>query len=257
VLPDIEKQNEEPVIEHFVDIDTADSTPDTPMVTFVVHPEQGGPHPLVLFFMDAPGMREEIRDMARRLASAGYYVMAPQMYYREVSHYNLFETGDRDRMFELMNGLSNDMVVSDSRALIAHAAADGAATTDRVGAVGYCMSGPFAVYLLGQISEQIVAGASFHGVRLVTDDADSPHLQLAAAEGEVYVGAAETDSYAPPEMIAAFEAARIDSGCAGRTEWYPGTEHGFAFRERPMYDRDASERHWERLHDLFRRTLHR
>lgn len=243
------------MIEQFVDIATADSTSDTPMVTFVVHPDSGGPHPLVLFFMDAPGMREEIRDMARRLATAGYYVMAPQLYYREIAEYNLFETGDRDRMVELMSGLSNDMVVSDSNALIAHAVADPAASTERVGAAGYCMSGPFAVYLLGQLPDQMAAAASFHGVRLVADADDSPHLQLANARGEVYVGAAETDSYAPPEMIEAFELARVEAGCAGRTEWYPGTEHGFAFRERPLYDRDASERHWERMHDLFDRNL--
>jgi len=243
------------MIEQFLDIVTPDSTPDTPMVTFVVHPEEGGPHPVVLFFMDAPGMREEIRDMARRLASAGYYVMAPQLYYREVAEYNLFETGDRGRMQELMGNLGNKMVLRDSQALLAHADDDDAASTARVGAVGYCMSGPFAVYLLGQIPNQVVAAASFHGVRLVADSTDSPHLQLANARGEVYVGAAEVDSYAPPEMIDAFEAARVAADCAGRTEWYPGTEHGFAFSERPMYVKEASERHWERLHDLFDRTL--
>ena len=243
------------MIEHFIDIDTGDDS-GRPMNTFVVHPEENGPHPLVLFFMDAPGMREEIRDMSRRLATAGYYVMAPQLYYRWVDEYNLFETGDRDRMFELMSGLGNNMVVADSRALIAHADADEAADASRVGAVGYCMSGPFAVYLLGQIPDRVKAGASLHGVRLVADAADSPHLQLANATGEVYVGAAETDHYAPPEMIDAFEAARVEAGCAGRTEWYPGTEHGFTFRERgPLYDKAASERHWERLHDLFSRNL--
>ena len=240
------------MIEHFVDLETTDGT----MNTFIVHPEEHGPHPLVLFLMDAPGMREEIRDMSRRLATAGYYVMAPHLYYRDVEHYNVFETGDRERMFELMGALSNDRVTADARALIAHADSDDAASTSKVGAVGYCMSGPFAVYLLGQMPGQVVAGASLHGVALVTDAADSPHLQLAVATGEVYVGAAETDSYAPPEMIDAFEAARIESGCAGRTEWYPGTEHGFTFRERgPLYDKDASERHWERLHDLFSRAL--
>jgi carboxymethylenebutenolidase len=182
--------------------------------------------------------------------------MAPHLYYRDVEHYNVFETGDRERMFELMSALSNDLVTADARALIAHADGDTAASTTKVGSVGYCMSGPFAVYLLGQMPGKIVAGASLHGVALLTDAADSPHLQLAAATGEVYVGAAETDSYAPPEMIDGFEAARIESGCAGRTEWYPGTEHGFTFRERgPLYDKDASERHWERLHDLFSRTL--
>ncbi len=245
------------MIEQFVDVATIDSTPATPMVTFVVHPEEGGPHPLVLFLMDAPGMREEIRDMARRLATSGYYVMAPHLYYRDVSEYNVFETGDRDRMFELMTRLTNDMIVNDARALIAHADADPAAAAERVGAVGYCMSGPFAIYLLGQLPERIAAAASFHGVRLVADTADSPHLQLARARGEAYVGAAETDSYAPPEMIDAFEAARVAAGCAGRTEWYPGTEHGFAFRERPLYDKAASERHWERMHDLFARNLGR
>jgi len=242
------------MIESFVDIDTQDPT-GRPMNTFVVHPEEHGPHPVVLFLMDAPGMREEICDMSRRLASAGYYVMAPHLYYRSVDGYNLFETEDRDRMFELMMGLTNDMVANDARALIAHADADDAADAVKVGAVGYCMSGPFAVYLLGSIPDRVRAGASIHGVRLVTDDPDSPHLQLAQAQGEVYVGAAETDHYAPPEMIDAFEAARVEAGCAGRTEWYPGTEHGFAFRERPLYVKDSSERHWERLHDLFSRNL--
>lgn len=243
------------MIEDFVDIDTGDES-GRAMTTFVVHPEEHGPHPLVLFFMDAPGMREEIRDMARRLATAGYYVMAPQLYYRWVDHYNLFESGDRDRMFELMGRLGNEMVASDSRALIAHADADEAADASAVGAVGYCMSGPFAVYLLGRMPDRVKAAASLHGVRLVDDADDSPHRQLAHATGEVYVGAAEVDSYAPPEMIEAFEEARVAAGCAGRTEWYPGTEHGFTFRERgALYDKDASERHWERLHDLFSRNL--
>lgn len=240
------------MLEEFVDLTTSDGV----MPTWVVRPDSGGPHPLVLLLMDAPGMRQEIRDMASRLGTAGYYVMTSQLYYRDVREYNVFETGDRDRMFELMSNLSNEMVNRDAGAMIGHAATDPAADTSRVGVVGYCMSGPFAVYLLGQIPDRVKAGASFHGVRLLVDEADSPHLQLADADGEVYVGAAETDHYAPPEMIDAFEAARVEAGCAGRTEWYPGTEHGFTFRERgPLYDKDASERHWERLHDLFSRTL--
>ena len=38
-------------------------------------------------------------------------------------------------------------------------------------------------------------------------------------------------------------------------EIYPGTHHGFAFPKRPVYDRDAAERHWERLLALYRRNL--
>ncbi|MBS0332660.1 MAG: dienelactone hydrolase family protein, partial [Proteobacteria bacterium] len=53
------------MIEHTVDIPTKDGA----TTTFIVHPDRDGPHPVVLFFMDAPGIREELRDMARRIAS--------------------------------------------------------------------------------------------------------------------------------------------------------------------------------------------
>ncbi len=239
------------MIEGFVDIVTTDGQ----MNSFIVHPEEGGPHPVVLFLMDAPGMREEIRDMSRRLATSGYYVVAPQLYYRDVREYNVFESGDRDRMFELMGNLSNAKVVDDAMAMIGHAEADAAADASSVGTVGYCMSGPFTVAIAAAFPDQVKAAASFHGVALVTEADDSPHRLLEQSSAEIYVGAAEVDSYAPPEMIDAFEAALDASPCRGRVEWYPGTEHGFTFRERPQYVKDASERHWERLHDLMRRNL--
>jgi len=239
------------MIEEFVDLQTADGV----MPTWVIRPERSGPYPLVLFLMDAPGMRQEIRDMASRLGTAGYYVMTSQLYYRDVREYNVFETGDRDRMFELMGNLSNEMVNRDTGAMIEYAKGDAAADTSRCGVVGYCMSGPFAVMVAAAHAE-VCAAASFHGVRLVVDAADSPHAHLDRVNGEVYIGAAETDSYAPPEMIDAFAAALEASSATGEVEWYPGTEHGFAYAERPQYDRAASERHWERMHDLFRRNLH-
>src|SRR5215831_4270717 len=52
------------------------------METFVCRPERGGPFPAVFMLMDAPGIREELRDMARRLATVGYYVLLPNLYYR-------------------------------------------------------------------------------------------------------------------------------------------------------------------------------
>lgn len=240
------------MIEQFVDIKTPDGT----MTTFVVHPEREGPHPVVLFLMDAPGMREEIRNMSRRLASSGYYVMSSQLYYREVEHYNLFETQDRERMTELMAALSNAMVNDDARCMIEHADGDDSADASRVGTVGYCMSGPFALMIAAAHNDRVKAAASIHGVRLAVDAVDSPHAHLSEINGEVHVGCAETDAHAPQEMIDRFEEALAASGTKGEVEIYPGTEHGFAYAERPMYDRDMSERHWERLHSLFRRTLH-
>ena len=44
---------------------------------FVTYPSEGGPHPAIIFYMDAPGIREELRNMARRYARQGYYVILP------------------------------------------------------------------------------------------------------------------------------------------------------------------------------------
>ena len=66
------------MIEEILDIPTKDGT----METFVVQPERNGPHPLVIFMMDAPGIREELHEMARRLATVGFFVIQPNLYYR-------------------------------------------------------------------------------------------------------------------------------------------------------------------------------
>jgi carboxymethylenebutenolidase len=128
------------MIERQIDIATRDGA----TTTFIVHPERDGPHPVILFFMDAPAIREELRDMARRLASGGYYVLLPNLYYRA----GVMEIGPippdpdhpaRKQMFALMNSLDIDLVMSDAEGLLAFAGADPAADVSRVGSVGYCM----------------------------------------------------------------------------------------------------------------------
>ena len=61
------------MLEQHATIQTADGA----MNTFITCPEEGGPYPVVIFYMDAPGKREELHDMARRIASVGYYVVLP------------------------------------------------------------------------------------------------------------------------------------------------------------------------------------
>ena len=73
--------------------------------------------------------------------------------------------------------------------------------------------------------------------------------------GELYVAAAEHDTYVPLDMVDRFEAAMQDADVRGHVERYWGTEHGFAFDDRPAYDARADRRHWDRLLDLFDRNL--
>jgi hypothetical protein len=65
-----------------VEREEALTTPDGEMLTFIFHPEHDAPHPVVLYLMDAPSIRPALRDMASRLATAGYYVMLPYLFYR-------------------------------------------------------------------------------------------------------------------------------------------------------------------------------
>ncbi len=244
------------MIERQIDIATNDGQ----MSSFVCHPERGGPFPVILFFMDAPGIREELRDMARRLATVGYYVLLPNLYYRsgvnELGNFIGEENAKtREKMSGLMMGLTMKMVMEDGDALLAYADQDKSAGKGKVGTVGYCMSGQYAMNAASRHPERIAAAASIYGVRLITDRPNSPHLTAQQAKAEFYVAWAETDNYAPLEELAPFTKALKDSGVKAEVELFKGVEHGFAFPQRPAYDKPAAERHWERLFALYARNL--
>jgi carboxymethylenebutenolidase len=242
------------MIEKHLDIPTADGA----MNSFVVHPEEGGPHPVLLFYMDAPGKREELHDMARRFAAVGYYVVLPNLYYRRSRDFELKVRTPEGMapMFELMHSLTNAMAVRDTEAMLKFVDAQPGANAARVGAVGYCMSGPFVMAAAAALPHRIHAIASIHGAQMVTDRDDSPHHMTARIRCESYFACAETDIWAPPETVAKLEQALQEGGTPYRLEWYPGANHGFVFpRREGVYQREGAERHWERLFALFGRTL--
>lgn len=195
--------------------------------------------------------------MARRLASAGYYVVLPNLYYRAgVLELGGFATeADRARMFELMASINIPLIMSDTAALLTYIDSDPAARKGPMGAVGYCMSGQYAINAAAYYPDKVKAAASIYGVSLVTDDHDSPHLAAQKVQGEVYFACAEIDAYAPLEMVEALAQSVTANGVNGEVELYAGVHHGFAFPQRPAYDKTAAERHWERLLALFKRNL--
>jgi carboxymethylenebutenolidase len=233
-------------------------TKDGHTTTFITHPERGGPFPVIIFYMDAPAIREELRDMARRLGTAGYYVMLPNLYYRSC----VMELGplpvdpeapERKRMFQFMTSINIPLVMEDTKALLAYAEGQSAANTKIVGSVGYCMSGRYAINAATHFADRVKAAASVYGTHLATDQPDSPHLAAQKTKAELYFACAETDIYAPMDIIEKVKQGM--NGANAEVEIYPGTHHGFAFPKRPVYDRDAAERHWERLLALYRRNL--
>lgn len=246
------------MIEQTLDIETADGA----METFTVRPERGGPHPAVFFLMDAPGIRGELYDMARRLASVGYFALLPNLYYRAGPDFKQFGPDvltvghpARERMRTVRSKMTIPPVMADMAAMLDWVDAHDDAKPGAVGAHGYCMSGPYALAAAARFPDRVAAAASFYGTLLVSDAEESPHLTLGKAKGELYISCAEHDDLAPPEMVAELKALFAASGNPGELEVQPGVHHGFAFPERWCYDRPAAERHWERLIALYRRRL--
>jgi carboxymethylenebutenolidase len=244
------------MLEQVVDIASKDGA----MQTFICRPERGA-HPLVLFLMDAPGIREELRDMARRLASVGYYVLLPNLYYRAgrdtIYGPQVLEHGsaEHQRMRAVRTKMTIPPVLDDVAAMLAFADAADGVKRGPVGVHGYCMSGPYALAAAARYPDRVSAAASFYGTWLISDAVESPHLSFAQVKGELYIGCAEIDDLAPPPMVAELRALFEKAGSPGELELFPGVHHGFAFAERKVYAKPAAERHWERLIALYRRRL--
>ena len=245
------------MIEHTLDIQTKDGA----METFVCHPERGGPYPAVLFLMAAPGIREELRDMARRLATVGYFVLLPNLYYRAgrdtIYGPDVLEHGSAEhaRMRAVRSKMTIPPVMEDVAAMLSFIDAQDAATHGPVGVRGYCMSGPYALAAAARYSHRVAAAASFYGTWLVSDAEESPHTSLGKVRGELYIACAEHDELAPLPMVEELRGLFERAGAPGEIELYPGVHHGFAFPQRWCYDKPAAERHWERLIALYRRRL--
>jgi carboxymethylenebutenolidase len=142
--------------------------------------------------------------------------------------------------------------MSDVDAMLAFASADPQANEKSVGTVGYCMSGRFAV-CAAKDRPNVKATASIYGVRLVTDNPNSPHLVAKNSAAEFYFACAERDHWAPQEMVDQLK--RELAGANGEVEQYPDTDHGFGFPERRAYHKLAAEQHWQRVLALYRRRL--
>ncbi len=238
-------------------------TPDGEMKTFLVCPSEPGPFPVAILFMDAVGYREQIRANARRFAADGFFVAAPDLFYRAgdgivVDMVKMMSAGpdspERKRFTEVTSSLTPDAVERDTEAVLEFLKDDGAADTSRVVCVGYCMGTRIALHALATRPE-VRAAAGIHPGALVTDRPDSPHHDLAGAHGELYLACAEHDHSATPESVEAFRQAMEAAGVQGTVERLPGTSHGFAMADLPVYDEAACERHFERTLDLWHRAV--
>ena len=239
-------------------------TTDGEMTTLVVRPDGEGPFPVAVVFMDGVGYREQVKKNARRFAADGYYCVAPDLYYREGEKLSFdmsrmatdgFKGPEAERMMQAASSVTPENVVADTRAILAAVASDPAAGSGPKVCVGYCLGARVALHAASAFPDEFVAAAGIHPGALITDKPDSPHHDLATVRGELYFAFAETDRTATPELVDRFREELGRNRVRGVVERLPGTAHGFAMADLPVYNRDAAEHHFERTLDLWRRNL--
>ncbi|TWT13047.1 dienelactone hydrolase family protein [Reyranella sp. CPCC 100927] len=246
------------VIESDVDIATADGV----MNTYRVRPRQAVPYPAVVMLTDAAGVRTALRDIARRIAAAGYVVFVPNLYYRTSRDFvagPLHNHPDVEKntaeMTRHRTAIGYPDVSRDIGALLDHIDADRSVRPGKVGTVGYCMSGAYIVTTAASWPGRIACGASFYGTRLMADVPQAPWRRLGEIEAELYFAFAEFDSHVPLDQVAAFKAHLAQAPFKSTVDIVPGTGHGYAFADSVTYNKPAAEQHFQTVLALFRRHL--
>jgi carboxymethylenebutenolidase len=243
-------------------------TPDGMCDAAFIHPASGA-HPAVIIWPDAFGLRPSMRDMAKRLAAAGYSVLVPNPFYR-VARSPVYEDAskvdfqkERAKITPLMGSIQADGTVErDAPAFVAWL--DMQKEVDRnkkIGTQGYCMGGGLVVRTAAAVPGRIGAGASFHGGGLVTDRPNSPHLLAPKIKARMYFGIATNDDMQQPDaktkLREAFDAAKVPA----EIEVYSMSQHGWCVPDMPagangpIYNKVDAERAWAKLVALYKAAL--
>lgn len=237
--------------------------PDGAARAYVFTPNEGsGPWPPVIFFMDGPGIRPAMFEMAERLASNGYYVLLPDMFWR-LGPYEPIDVikvfGDealRREFFTTYIGSTDPTKsMSDTKGFLDWIAKQPQARPGKVGATGYCMGAGMSFRAAGTFPDAFAAIGSFHPGGLATDAPDSPHLLAPNIRAKVLVAGGDEDRAFDDAQKDRLAKALADAGVDAEVTIYRGAKHGYAPPDMPVYNREASERHWREMLALFRETL--
>jgi carboxymethylenebutenolidase len=228
---------------------------------YVYRPPGSGPWPGVLVYMDGPGIRPAVLELGERLATYGYFVLLPDLFYRAgpyapMNPHTLFSDPAQRKMLmeKFFARATQALIMSDTRFFLDYLAAQPDVKPGKIGTTGYCMGGLMSLTAAGTYPDRILATAAYHGGRLATDSPESPHLLAPKMKSRVYIGGAIEDATFTDEMKERLEEALTHAGVDHKIETYPA-KHGWVLRDMPVYDAAAAERHWQTLIALFDATL--
>lgn len=243
-----------------IDILTADGSCDT----YISFPDGAENLPGILFYIDAIGLRDRIFDMVNKLASHGYYVIAPNVFYRQkrapiLDYGTLLKPEHRPELLKQVRAfastLTPDMSKKDASSFISFLESQPEINSSKIAAVGYCMGGALALRAAGNYPDAFTSVATFHAANLATDQETSVHRQFKSIKAEIYIAHADQDSGMPPEQMERVKAELEKTGAKYKAELYEHCHHGWTMKDLPAYNKAGEERHWENLLNFFSRTL--
>ena len=236
-------------------------TPDGLADCYLVHPASGT-HPGVIVWPDILGLRPAFRLMGKRLAESGYSVLVVNPYYRSAEAPVVPEGASfqddsvRGIVLPLAKELNAETHTTDARAFVRFLDQQTAVdTTRKIGTTGYCMGGPITMRTAAAVPDRVGAGASFHGGRLVTDGADSPHRLVPKMKAHFLIAIAENDDERDPEAKKTLRESFDQAGLPAEIEVYKGAMHGWCPPDSAVYNEAQAERAWSRLLVLFETNL--
>jgi carboxymethylenebutenolidase len=207
-------------------------------------PAQARPNlPVVLVIHENRGLNDHIRDVARRLAVAGYSAVAPDF----LSPAGGTPAGDEDRARTMIGALDMAETVADGTATIGwFASPEGGAR--KVGVVGFCWGGAMVHRLAIASGDALKAGVSFYGP--APDPGEAARVR--AAMLILLAGLDDRVNGTATPWIAALRAA----GKRVEATTYPNVNHAFHNdTSEARYDRAAAQAAWAATLGFFARHL--
>ena len=242
-----------------IEIPATDGTIDAHVFT----PENAeGPFPAVVLLTDIGGLRPCYHEKAQQIANNGYAVLMPNVYYRDASgpivpEGKSFRDPDvRPTLLAYADHLTPEAQSRDFIAFLNGIESEAEFADGKIGVIGYCMTGAFALRMASEHPDRVAAAAGFHSARLAeADDPNSPVHLVGNIKGRVYFGHADQDELLPPDQIARMDAALAAASVHFTTELYQGAAHGFTAKDAPSFDATANALHHKRLASLLEETL--
>ena len=228
-------------------------TPDGNADSYFVHPTSGTA-PGVLVWPDIFGLRPAFRQMGKRLAESGYSVLVVNPFYRTKKAPTADQGGATpiQQVLPLAQTLNATTHMTDAKAFVAWLDQQASVAKNRkVGTQGYCMGGPMAFRTAAAVPDRVGGVASFHGGGLVTTTPDSPHLQAVKTMAQFLIAIAQNDDMSRPTEKTVL---KDTFGQRAEIEVY-GAAHGWCPPDSTVYNKDLSEKAWDRLLVLYGKAL--